>query len=90
MPHTLTPNPLSPRLQVVSSRILSVDMAGRTYVWSTLSEVILNLLRRFSDSISCVAMSADEKVRGNIVPNSQNWVNGVTPPAGSLPTNLSP
>ena len=48
--------------KVTSTRILSVDMSGRTYVWSTLSEVILNLLRRFSDTISCVAMSADEKV----------------------------
>ena len=45
-----------------NSKILSVDMAGRAYVWSTLSEVVLNLLRRFGDTISCVAMSTDQKL----------------------------
>ncbi len=29
-----------------NTKILSVDMAGRLYVWSTISEVVLNLIRR--------------------------------------------
>ncbi|KAG1680624.1 hypothetical protein FOA52_015073 [Chlamydomonas sp. UWO 241] len=44
------------------NKILACDTAGHVYVWSTLAEVILNLLRRFADSISCVKMSAGQKL----------------------------
>ncbi|MEW5316534.1 MAG: hypothetical protein WDW38_007902 [Sanguina aurantia] len=44
-----------------ASRVISSDISGRTYVWSLHSEFLLDLIRRYVDSVSCFTMSADQR-----------------------------
>jgi WD40 repeat protein len=43
-----------------NTKILACDVTGRVYVWTLMSEVILNLIRRYAETLSCIAMSLDQ------------------------------